>query len=200
MESQWKLRQQHDQNFPMEGKPLYRTNTSIRRKKQIQKSRNIIQGIFDKNQHSELINHLLITFKFNVCSARNNKQLNFDNLRITIKKIKEIEKELTSPNKLMLLKKWHSIDHMIDWYSIQNEKGGCGSEEFHFVFFFVLFLFFIYLYISSFCLLNKNLFPVLSCFINFIFNSFVISYCMYFVVRERKKRKQWIFNWTPRKN
>ena len=23
MESQWKLRQQHDQNFPMEGKPLY---------------------------------------------------------------------------------------------------------------------------------------------------------------------------------
>ena len=22
MESQWKLRQQHDQNFPMEGKPL----------------------------------------------------------------------------------------------------------------------------------------------------------------------------------
>ena len=31
MESQWKLRQQHDQNFPMEGSHC-RTNTSIKRK------------------------------------------------------------------------------------------------------------------------------------------------------------------------
>ena len=31
-ESQWKLRQQHDQNFPMEGKP-FRTNSSVRRNK-----------------------------------------------------------------------------------------------------------------------------------------------------------------------
>ena len=31
LESQWKLRQQHDQNFPMERKPL--SNTSARRKK-----------------------------------------------------------------------------------------------------------------------------------------------------------------------
>ena len=29
---------------------------------------------------------------------------------------------------------------------------------------------------------------MLSCFINFIFNSFVISYWMYFVVKERKKK------------
>ena len=135
----------------MEGKPLYRTNTSIRRKKQIQKSRNIIQGIFDKNQHSELIDHLWITFKFNVCSARNTKQLNFDNLRITIKKIKEIEKELTSPNKLMLLKKWHFINHTTYWYSIQNEKGGGGSEEFHFVFFFFIIYLFIYLFCCFVC-------------------------------------------------
>ena len=28
LESQWKLRQQYDQNFPIEGKP-FRTNTSI---------------------------------------------------------------------------------------------------------------------------------------------------------------------------
>ena len=35
LESQWKLRQQLDQNFPLEGKP----NTSVRRKKEIQKSR-----------------------------------------------------------------------------------------------------------------------------------------------------------------
>ena len=32
MESQWKLRQQHHQNFPMEGNHC-RTNTSIRRNK-----------------------------------------------------------------------------------------------------------------------------------------------------------------------
>ena len=31
LEGQWKLRQQHDQNFPMEGKPL--TNTSVGRNK-----------------------------------------------------------------------------------------------------------------------------------------------------------------------
>ena len=37
---------------------------------------------------------------------------------ITIKKIKEIGKELTSSNKLKLLKKCHAIDHMIDWYSV----------------------------------------------------------------------------------
>ena len=33
---------------------------------------------------------------------------------ITIKKIKKIEKELTSSNKHKLLKKWYPIDHMID--------------------------------------------------------------------------------------
>ena len=32
LESQWKLRQQHDQNFPIEGKPC-RTNNSVRRNK-----------------------------------------------------------------------------------------------------------------------------------------------------------------------
>ena len=56
-----------------------------------------ILGIFDNNQHSELINHLLI-FNFYIYNARNNTQLSFDNLKITIKKIKEIEKELTSSN------------------------------------------------------------------------------------------------------
>ena len=70
--------------------------------------------MFDNNQHSELINHLLLSFKFYIYSARNTKQLNFDKLKITIKKIKEIEKELTSSNKRKLLKKWHPIDHMID--------------------------------------------------------------------------------------
>ena len=72
-----------------------------------------VLGIFDNNQHSELINHLLLIFKFYIYSARNTKQLNFDNLMITIKNIKEIEKQLTSSNKLKLLKKWHLID-MID--------------------------------------------------------------------------------------
>ena len=70
-------------------------------------------GIFVNNQHSMLINHLLLIFKFYIYSARNTKQLNFDNLKITIKKIKELEKELTNFNKLRLLKKWCAIDHII---------------------------------------------------------------------------------------
>ena len=70
--------------------------------------------MFDNNQHSELINHLLLSFKFYIYSAKNTKQLNFDKLKITINKIKKIEKELTSSNKRKLLKKWHPIDHMID--------------------------------------------------------------------------------------
>ena len=70
--------------------------------------------IFNNNQHAVLINHLLLIPKFYIYSARNTKQLNFDNLRITIKKIKELEKELTSSNKLKLLKKWHPIDHLTD--------------------------------------------------------------------------------------
>ena len=57
---------------------------------------------------------ILLIFKFYIYSARNTKQLNFDNLMITIKKIEETEKELTSSNKLKLLKKWHLIDHMTD--------------------------------------------------------------------------------------
>ena len=73
-----------------------------------------ILGIFDNNQHSELINHLLLSLKFCIYSARNTKQLNFNNLMIAIKKIKEIENELTSSKKIKLLKKWYPIDHMID--------------------------------------------------------------------------------------
>ena len=65
-----------------------------------------IVGIFDNNQHSMLINHLSLIFKFYIYSARNTKQSNFDNLKITIKKIKELEKELTISNKLKLVKKW----------------------------------------------------------------------------------------------
>ena len=33
---------------------------------------------------------------------------------VTIKKIKETEKELISSNKLKLLKKWYPINHIID--------------------------------------------------------------------------------------
>ena len=68
-------------------------------------------------QHSLLINHLLLIFKFYTYSTKNTKQLNFDNLEKTIKNIKEIkepEKELTGCNKLKLLKKWRPIDHIID--------------------------------------------------------------------------------------
>ena len=78
-----------------------------------------------------------------------------------------------------------SIDHMIDWYSIQNENGG-GREQvissrFLFYCVFVVAVVVVLMVKINFC-------PVLSCFINFIFNSFVISYWMYFVVIERKKK------------
>ena len=71
-----------------------------------------IVGLFDNNQHSMPINHLLLIFKFYIYSARNTKQLNFNNLKITTKKMKELEKKLTSSNKLKLLKKWCPIDHI----------------------------------------------------------------------------------------
>ena len=77
-----------------------------------------ILGIFDNNQHSQLINHVLLIFNFFIYSARNTKQLHIDNLMITIKKIKEIEKEVTSSSKLKLLKKWYPIDHRIGRYSV----------------------------------------------------------------------------------
>ena len=90
-----------------------------------------ILEIFNNSQHSELINQLLLIFKFYIYSTRNTKRLNFDNLKI-ISKIKEIEKELPIFNKLQkLLNKWHPINCMTDWYSVQNGKGvgwGQGSE------------------------------------------------------------------------
>ena len=103
-----------------------------------------ILGIFDNIQHSGLINHLLLIFKCYIYSGRNTKQLNFDNLKITIKKIKELEKELTSFNKLKLLKKWHPVDHMIDWYSFQSEKERGREWLIHFSFIFVPFFVFLY--------------------------------------------------------
>ena len=49
-------------------------------------------------------------------------------------------------------------------------------------------MFFVVVVVVVVLFVKKNFFrPVLSCFINFIFNSFVISYWMYFVVIERKK-------------
>ena len=86
-------------------------------------SQSSIVGIFDNNQHLMLINELLLTLKFYIYSARNTKQLNFDNLKKTIKKSKEPEKELTNSIKLKLLTKWRTNDHIIDCYFFQSEKG-----------------------------------------------------------------------------
>ena len=82
-----------------------------------------IVGIFQNNQHSVLMNHVLLIYKFYIYSARNTKQLKFDNLKKTIKKIKVLEKELTGSNKLNFLNKWCPIDHIIDWHSILSKKG-----------------------------------------------------------------------------
>ena len=48
-----------------------------------------------------LINHLLLIFKFYIYSARSTKQLNFDDLKITIKKnmsITETDKNMKRGN------------------------------------------------------------------------------------------------------
>ena len=64
-----------------------------------------IVKIFENNQHSILINHLLLILKFYIFSARNTIQLNFDNLKKKVKKIKKLETELTGSKKLKLLNK-----------------------------------------------------------------------------------------------
>ena len=75
-----------------------------------------------------------------------------------------------------------------DWLIFHSKWKGRGREcvissYFRFGFFFLVFLFFVFLFV---CLIF--VFPVLSCFINFIFNIVVISYSMYFVVIESKKK------------
>ena len=134
-------------------------------------SQSSIVGIFDNIQHSGLINHLLLVFEFYIYSARNTKQLNFDNLKITIKKIKELKKELTSSNKLELLKKWYPIDHMIDWYSFQNEKGRKREWLISFLVYFC-FLFFVFTsFVSLFCFVF--LFPFFFLYCSFIKSKFI---------------------------
>ena len=64
-----------------------------------------IVEIFENNQHSILINHLLLILKFYIFGARNTIQLNFDNLKKKVKKIKKLETELTGSKKLKLLNK-----------------------------------------------------------------------------------------------
>ena len=61
MESQWKLRQQHDQNFQWRERHC-RTNTSARRQKQIQNSRTVKVPVRD---WSSKVNHLSRSFKKN---------------------------------------------------------------------------------------------------------------------------------------
>ena len=103
-------------------------------------------GIYN-NQHLMLINELLLTLKFYIYSARNTKQLNFDNLKKTIKKSKELEKELTNSIKLKLLKKWRTNDHIIDWYFFQSENGESGGRLISFLiylWFFSLFSFYLF--------------------------------------------------------
>ena len=115
-------------------------------------------GIF-YNQHAMLINHLLLVFKFCIYSAKNTKQLNFDNLKKTVKKIKQLEKELTESNKLKLLQKWQPIHHISDWYSFQSEKGGgCYQLMSFLIYFCLLFFVFVFGFWSLFFLFPINLF------------------------------------------
>ena len=63
-----------------------------------------------------------------------------------IKKIKDLEKELTGSNKMKLFKEWRPIDHINDWHFFQSEKGG-RVETVNFISLFLFFpLFSLYLF------------------------------------------------------
>ena len=53
MESQWKLRQQYDQNLPIECESLQKKNTSVRRKKEIQKSKTVKVIVTDTSRRAK---------------------------------------------------------------------------------------------------------------------------------------------------
>ena len=75
-----------------------------------------------------------------------------------------------------------------DWLILRSEwkwRGAGASTLISFTFFFFFCVCVCFLFL--FCLLKKKCI-VLSCFITFIFNSFVISYWIYFVVTEKKKK------------
>ena len=115
--------------------------------------------------------------------------MNVDNLKITIKKTKEIKKELTSSNKLNLLKKWHPIDHIIDWYSIQSVKGRGRkwviSSRFLFYCFLFIFVYFYFFVVVLF--VEKNIYPLLSCFINLILIGLqLVTGCILLWLKEKK--------------
>ena len=87
-----------------------------------------------------LIINLLLIFKFYIYSARNTKQLNFDNLKKTIKKIKELEKELTESIKMKLLR--NGVTLLIDISFKVKREGGRGRlisfpVYFYFIFFYL---------------------------------------------------------------
>ena len=75
-----------------------------------------------------------------------------------------------------------------DWLVLCSKWKGRRVGARNFISFSFL-LFFCCCCCCCFLFVKKNC-PVLSSFINFIFNSFVISYWMYFVVIERKKTKK----------
>ena len=83
--------------------------------------------------------------------------MTFDTLKKTIKKIKELEKELTGSNKLNLLAKWRPIDHMIDWYFLQSEKEvRAGLLIFIFPLFLFAFVCFFPLFVFLYCSFIKS--------------------------------------------
>ena len=72
-----------------------------------------IFGFLDINEHSMLINHLFLIFKYHVFNARKTKLLDFETFKVLIRKVKETEKNLLGSNKTKILKKWRPIDQVI---------------------------------------------------------------------------------------
>ena len=122
-----------------------------------------------------------------------------------IKKIKELEKELTEPTKMKLLKKWR---HIIDWYFFQSEKAG-RAEAVNFIshlFIYSFFLFFPFVFSVLFiyneqnrwyCYQQIRLIFHFSCYVNFFYKLIlVVHFCastlhyLFWYILIQKRRKQ----------
>ena len=127
MESQRKLRQQHHQNFLKEGSH-YRTNTSIRRNKWIQKSRTvriIVWYLSRKANHLSKIvweRKTITELTISISSARIGKSVFVVDVKVS--KDKHISRWVDQENRIYV--RWNRIKKHAKWHrrwSIEKKKG-----------------------------------------------------------------------------
>ena len=123
MESQWKLRQQHDQNFPMGGSHC-RINSSVRRKKQIQKSRTMRITVWNPSRNVDHLSkviwdrRIITELTRLICSTRIGKSVFMMDVKVSKDKI---------------ISRWVDLENLIyvRWNKIKNpaQRGGRWSIQ-----------------------------------------------------------------------